>query len=312
MTYLCRLQTGFLTRPGVTPILLCSHKEFCKLKVTPITGALGAEIEGINLDDMSEGMRSEVEELFATYLVLAFRDQQMTPASLLKLTEKLGGPGETPYLGGLPDYPDVVPVVKEPDEKSPHTFGAGWHTDFTFQPKPPDRTLLYAVDTPPAGGDTLYSNQYLAYEALSDGMKDLMNGRQAIHSAVRSYGPRATLKDHMENMQISNDAEEPVTRLHPVIRAHPITSKPALWVNPTYTIAFEDMTEAESNPLLNYLNTLAVKPSFTCRVRWQPGTLTMWDNRCTQHCATSDYAGHRRECWRTTVAGDIPVAYRNP
>ena len=279
------------------------------MKVTQLTGALGAEVEGIDLSELSLSGKKEVDELFTEHLVLCFRNQSMTPASLSALTRQLGGPGETPYLGGLPDYPDVVPVVKEADEKSSNTFGNGWHTDFTFQRKPPARTLLYAVDTPPAGGDTLYANLYEAFSGLSPGMKAALIPLNAVHSAVRSYGPGAILKDQMENMRITNDDEEPTPRLHPVVRRHPVTGRPALWVNPVYTIRFEDMTEAESAPLLDFLNRQAVRPSFTCRVRWQPGTLTMWDNRCTQHCATADYRGHRRECWRTTVAGEVPVAW---
>ena len=205
--------------------------------------------------------------------------------------------------------PDVVPVVKEADENSPHTFGAGWHTDFTFQERPPAKTLLYAVDTPVAGGDTLYANLYAAYDALSEGMKTALKSLNAVHSATKSYGPQATLKNHLENMTIINDDQEPDTQIHPVICRHPVTKRPALWINPTYTIRFENMTQEESLPLLDYLNQLIVNPRFCCRVRWEPGTLTLWDNRCTQHCATSDYQGYRREMWRTTVAGQAPIAF---
>lgn len=279
------------------------------MKLTPISGKIGAEISGIDLKSMSKDEFQTVEAAFAQHLVLCFRDQQLTPEDLLELTQTFGGPGETPYLTGMPEWPDVVPVIKEANEKSPHTFGAGWHTDFTFQTRPPARTLLYAVDTPVSGGDTLYTNLHAAYDALSEGMKDALNGLNAVHSAVRSYGPRATLKNHMENMTINNDTQEPDTRIHPVITRHPVTELPALWINPTYTIRFEDMTEAESRPLLDFLNQHAVNPSFGCRVAWQPGSLTMWDNRSTQHCATSDYAGSRREMWRTTVKGESPVSF---
>lgn len=275
------------------------------LTITPIAGALGAEVHGVDLAHrLDEAVAEQIEQAFRDYLVLCFRDQQLDPASLSALTERLGGAGETPYLTGLEDFPDVVPIVKEAGERSPLTFGAGWHTDFTFQARPPARTLLYAVDVPPAGGDTLYTNLYRAYDALSPGMKRLLDGMTAIHSSTRSYGPQAKLKDHLEHMKIVNETEEPTTQEHPVIRTHPATGRKALWINPVYTIRFKDMSEAESVPLLNYLNEFAVNPSFTCRVRWQPGTLTMWDNRCTQHCATSDYQGHRREMLRTTVAGE--------
>jgi len=279
------------------------------MKITPLTGLIGAEVEGIDLKNMDQNTFDRVEAAFSKHLVLCFRDQELNPSQLLALTNQLGGVGETPYLAGLDDFPDVVAVIKEADESSPLTFGAGWHTDFTFQQQPPSRTLLYAVDTPATGGDTLYANLYAAYDALSDGLRASLNQMQAIHSAIRSYGPNATLKNHMENMTITNEAREPDTMSHPVIRLHPITRRPALWVNPTYTLRFADMTEKESAPLLHYLNQLAVSPSYSCRVTWKPGTLTMWDNRCTQHCATSDYQGKRREMWRTTVAGEQPLAY---
>lgn len=276
--------------------------------IRPLTGLIGAEITGLDLKNLDESSLAALDRAFADHLVLCIRDQSLTPADLMDLTHLLGGPGETPYLTGLKEYPDVVPVIKEADENSPHTFGAGWHTDFTFQERPPAKTLLYAVETPDAGGDTLYANMYAAYDALSDGMKAALNSLNAVHSATRSYGPQATLKNHLEHMTITNDDREPDTRLHPVIRMHPVTNRPALWINPTYTIRFENMTADESEPLLNYLNQLIVSPQFCCRVRWQPGTLTIWDNRCTQHCATSDYHGHRREMWRTTIAGETPMA----
>ena len=278
-----------------------------KLTITPLTGAIGAEITGLDLKSMSAEEESTLEQAFLDHLVVCIRDQELTPADLLDLTRQFGGIGETQYLTGLQEYPDVVALIKETDEKSPHTFGAGWHTDFTFQPLPPSRTLLYAIDVPPAGGDTLYCNLYRAYEMLSPGLSAALENMTTIHSAIRSYGPKASMKDHMENMTITNDVDTPTEMEHPAIRVHPVTGRKALWVNPVYTIRFKDMTEAESKPLLDYLNNLATNPSLTCRVNWQPGTLTMWDNRCTQHCATSDYRGHRREMLRTTVAGDAPI-----
>ena len=277
--------------------------------IRPLTGLIGVEITGLDMNDLDEVSLAELDRAFAKHLVLCVRDQSLSPSDLVNITNRLGGPGDTPYLTGLKEYPDVVPVVKEADENSPHTFGAGWHTDFTFQERPPAKTLLYAVDTPVAGGDTLYANLYAAYDALSEGMKTALKSLNAVHSATKSYGPQATLKNHLENMTIINDDQEPDTQIHPVICMHPVTKRPALWINPTYTIRFENMTQEESLPLLDYLNQLIVNPRFCCRVRWEPGTLTLWDNRCTQHCATSDYQGYRREMWRTTVAGQAPIAF---
>jgi len=276
------------------------------MRIHPLTGALGAEIENVDLNNLTDQTRKQIEIAFHEHLVLVFPGQSLTPATLLALTHELGGPGETPYLQGLPDYPDVVPIIKAASEQSPVSFGSGWHTDFTFQSEPPSRTLLYAQQTPPHGGDTLFTNLYLAYDALSEGLKNLLAPLNSLHSATRSYGPNSTLQNQLENMVITKETDEPPEQAHPVIRIHDVTGRPALWVNPTYTLRFENMTAAESKPLLDYLNQFVTQPSFTCRVRWQPQTLVMWDNRCTQHCATSDYHGHRREMLRTTVKGARP------
>ena len=279
------------------------------MEIIPIAKSLGAEVIGAQLFNMDVKTYSLIEKAFSRYLVLCFRDQQLGPGDLVNLATKFGGVGETPYLSGLKDYPDVVPIIKEPNEKSQHTFGSGWHTDFTFQKTPPARTLLYAVDVPPKGGDTLFANLQDAYESLSTGMQESLSRLRALHSAVRSYGPDASLKNHLENMIITNEKEEPGFESHPVIRKHPVTGKPSLWINPTYTIRFEGMTDQESQPLLDYLNNLIIEERFTCRVNWRKNSLVMWDNRCTQHSASSDYAGHRREMWRITTAGDTPANF---
>ena len=279
------------------------------MEIIPIAKSLGAEVIGAQLVNMDLKTFSSIEKAFSRYLVLCFRDQQLGPFDLVNLARKFGGVGETPYLSGLEDYPDVVPIVKEANEKSQHTFGSGWHTDFTFQKKPPARTLLYALDVPPKGGDTLFANLQDAYESLSTGMQESLSRLRALHSSIRSYGPNASLKNHLENMTITNEKEEPGFESHPVIRKHPVTGKPSLWINPTYTIRFDGMTDQESQPLLDYLNDLITEARFTCRVNWKRNSLVMWDNRCTQHSASSDYAGHRREMWRITTAGDTPVNF---
>ena len=279
------------------------------MEIIPIAKSLGAEVIGAQLVNMDVKTYSSIEKAFSRYLVLCFRDQQLGPCDLVNLARKFGGVGETPYLSGLEDYPDVVPIVKEANEKSQHTFGSGWHTDFTFQKKPPARTLLYALDVPPKGGDTLFANLQDAYESLSTGMQKSLSRLRALHSSIRSYGPNASLKNHLENMTITNEKEEPGFESHPVIRKHPVSGKPSLWVNPTYTIRFDGMTDQESQPLLDYLNDLITEARFTCRVNWKRNSLVMWDNRCTQHSASSDYAGHRREMWRITTAGDTPANF---
>ena len=235
------------------------------MRIHPLTGALGAEIENVDLNNLTDQTRKQIEIAFHEHLVLVFPGQSLTPATLLALTHELGGPGETPYLQGLADYPDVVPIIKAASERSPVSFGSGWHTDFTFQSEPPNRTLLYAQQTPPHGGDTLFTNLYLAYDALSEGLKNLLAPLNSLHSATRSYGPNSTLQNQLENMVITKETDEPPEQAHPVIRIHDVTGRPALWVNPTYTLRFENMTAAESKPLLDYLNQFVTQPSFTCR-----------------------------------------------
>ena len=179
------------------------------MRIHPLTGALGAEIENVDLNNLTDQTRKQIEIAFHEHLVLVFPGQSLTPATLLALTHELGGPGETPYLQGLADYPDVVPIIKAASERSPVSFGSGWHTDFTFQSEPPSRTLLYAQQTPPHGGDTLFTNLYLAYDALSEGLKNLLAPLNSLHSATRSYGPNSTLQNQLENMVITKETDEP-------------------------------------------------------------------------------------------------------
>ena len=279
------------------------------MEIIPIAKSLGAEVIGAQLVNMDVKTHSLIEKAFSRYLVLCFRDQRLGPDDLLNLARKFGGVGETPYLSGLENYPDVVPIIKEANEKSQYTFGSRWHTDFTFQKKPPARTLLYALDVPPKGGDTLFANLQDAYESLSTGMQESLSKLRALHSAIRSYGPDASLKNHLENVIITNDKEEPRFESHPVIRKQPVSGKPSLWINPTYTIRFDGMNDQESQPLLDYLNDLVTEERFICRVNWKRNSLVMWDNRCTQHSVSSDYAGRRREMRRITTAGDTPAGF---
>ena len=172
---------------------------------------------------------------------------------------------------------------------------------------PPSRTFLYAVDCPAVGGDTLFSNLYLAYESLSPGLQGLLEGVRAVHSSAGVYGEGSELDSQLENMKLRKDVGDALSALHPVIRVNPATGKFALWINPLFVSSFEAMSVEESQQILGYLNSIAVTPSYTCRVRWEKGTLVMWDNRCTQHCALSDYSGSRREMWRIEGEHEIPI-----
>src|SRR5260370_34693237 len=187
--------------------------------------------------------------------------------------------------------------------------GIAGHADTTYLPRPPLGTLLYAKETPSHGGDTLFANQYLAYESLSEGMRAMLGRLAGVNSAsLKRGGGRTTRHSNMSGMRVQGtDDAAAVEAVHPVVRTHPETGRKALYLNRSHTIRFEDMTEEESQPLIDYLADHAVRPEFTCRVRWAPGTLTVWDNRCTQHYAINDYTGQRRLMQRLTVGPEAPA-----
>jgi len=280
------------------------------MEVLPLSGPLGAEVWGVDLArGLDEGALGEVRAALAEHKVLAFRDQELTPAQHIALTERLGPVLRVPFVAPLPGHPEIIAVLKEAEERDIATFGGTWHSDFSFLEEPPSYTLLYALEVPPEGGDTIWADMENAYAALSDGMKELLAGLRAIHSGL-PYGtrhpPPTDLRVSASVEMARNDPAADTEVAHPAVRRHPETGAPALFVNPVYVSRFEDMTEAESRPLLDTLQAQATRAEMTCRLSWRPGTLAIWDNRCTQHLAVNDYDGHRRLLHRTTVAGERP------
>jgi taurine dioxygenase len=241
--------------------------------------------------------------------VLFFPDQKLSPDELLGITGRFGDVLRVPYVKGMDSHPDIIAVLKQADERRISTFGGTWHTDFSFLPEPPDATLLQAVELPPVGGDTIWANQYLAYESLSPGLQKLLDPLRAVHTGwphgTMGPGPDAAVSRSIEMARNDPSADQEV--LHPVVRVHPVTRRKALFVNPVYTQRFADMSVAESKPLLDFLGMHCTRPEFQCRLRWQDGMLVMWDNRSTMHLAINDYDGHRRLLHRTTVAGAVPL-----
>jgi taurine dioxygenase len=279
------------------------------LSIQPVTPELGAEVTGVDLKSVSDRDFTAIERAFAAYSVLFFRDQSLTLDDLLQITQRFGPVLRVPYLQGIASHPDVIAVLKEAEEKRISTFGGSWHTDFSFLAEPPARTLLCAVELPPVGGDTIWASQYLAYDALSDGMKALLDPLNAVHTGWPhgTMGPNPDVPVSRSIKMVRNDPSADREVLHPVVRVHPVTGRKALFVNPVYTQRFENMTGAESKPILDFLHQHNVRAEFCCRLRWRPGTLAMWDNRCLMHLAVNDYDGHRRLLYRTTIAGEIPA-----
>jgi taurine dioxygenase len=273
------------------------------LTVTPIAGALGAEVAGVDLSaELSDDVVADIRRAWLEHSVIFFRNQGLPPARLLTFARRFGQVLEYPFVRGLDDYPEIIPVVKLEHERS--NFGGVWHTDTAYLDAPPMGTMLIAREVPPFGGDTLFASGYRAYEALSDGMRDLLSGLYAVNSSAKAEVTK-TREDRVRD-SARDDARKEYNAEHPVVRTHPETGRKSLYVNVAHTQRFAGMTDEESAPLLNYLFQHQVRPEFTCRFRWEPGSMALWDNRCALHNPINDYHGHRRVMHRVTLAGDKP------
>jgi taurine dioxygenase len=280
------------------------------LTIERIAGALGAEVRGIDLTtDLTDHEVSALRAALLEHQVVFLRDQPYATEHLERLTVQLGGHGHTPFLESMDGHPGVVRVVREASE-SGFNFGGQWHSDWSFQPEPPAFTLLWSLEVPPHGGDTMWANMALAFDTLSPGLRETLSTLRAVHSAGWAYSSNGVLARtaSQRSMQIATSDEALAEHVHPVIVTHSETGRQALFVNPTYTVRFDGWSAADSAPLLQHLYAHATRDAFTCRFRWTPDTLAIWDNRVTQHNALNDYAGFRRELHRTTVAGNTPVS----
>jgi taurine dioxygenase len=278
------------------------------IDVDRIAGALGAEISGLDLTRaLDDDELASLRDALLDHKVIFLRDQPYATQHLERLTTQLGGHGDTPFLESMPDHPGVVRVVREASEAG-FNFGGAWHSDWSFQSAPPAFTLLWSLEVPAHGGDTMWCNQELAYQTLSPGLQAVLDDARVVHSAGRAYSSDGYLARSApgRSMRIATSDEALAEHVHPAITTHPETGHRALFVNPTYSVRFDGWSEADSAPLLQHLYTHSTRDAFTCRFRWTPNTLAIWDNRCTQHNALNDYAGHRRELHRTTVAGTPP------
>jgi taurine dioxygenase len=274
--------------------------------IEPLAGALGAEIQKVDVRKADPAMWNAIHEGFLKYSVLVFRDQELEPADLMRVGARFGEPCYYPFVTGIQGYPFIFEVVKEEDETV--NFGGNWHSDTTYLPQPPLATLLYALETPTHGGDTLFANTTAAYNALSEAMRALVDKLVGVNSAsLKVTGGRRKLHSPIGGMKVhdTEKADEHEAE-HPVARTHPGTGRRALYLSRSHTIRFRGMSEEESRPLIDFLQAHQIRPEFTCRVRWTPGTLTAWDNRCTQHCAVNDYHGQRRRMRRLTVGPETP------
>jgi len=276
--------------------------DYKHVEVKPVAGALGAEIHGVDLARLDDEIFAEIHHAFLENLVIFFRDQTITPDQQVAFSTRFAPIGYYPFLKGLPDHPAVIEVRKEPEDKL--NFGGVWHTDTAYLAKPPMGSVLYAKEIPKNGGDTMFANLYLAYETLSDPMKAILDGRKAVNSSRKGDAAAGRQKSVDENPKDASDVQTEST--HPVLRIHPETGRQALYVNRGHTVCFEGATPEESAPILEYLFEHQIRPEFTCRFHWAPGSIAIWDNRCALHYPLNDYHGQRRVMHRVTMEGDTP------
>ena len=274
------------------------------MDVQHLSPCLGSIIHGVDLQrPLTKKLSSKMRTIWLERQVIIFRSQALSSEQYLTFAQQLGTPDIYPFLNGLEGFPEITPVLKKETEKV--NFGGVWHSDTTYQSHPPMATMLYALELPPLGGDTLFANQVQAYEALSDGLKGTL-GKLKIVCRSDKAAVMATRADRIaeEGRDTSTDN---LVGIHPVVRTHPETGKKALFVNQAHSCHFEGWSMAESEGLLNFLYSHQIREEFQCRHVWQKGDVAIWDNRCTLHYPINDYYGYRRLLHRITLKGDRPV-----
>jgi alpha-ketoglutarate-dependent taurine dioxygenase len=277
---------------------------FERFEVFPITGALGADIRGVDLSAQPDDRTlQEIRRALAVHHVVAIREQRLTPPELKQVASRFGPFSGNPIHASMPGLEHIIRFVREPDDTG-KVIGEDWHMDLAWMPKPPGITMLYGEVVPPVGGDTCFTSLAQAYRALSPRLLQLLQGQAGVHSGKGVYAINA-IQSRLPLRTDALQAEETEVE-HPIICVHPATGERYLFVSSVLRRVM-GLTEDESRPIIKYLVDLATRPEFNCRVRWEPGTLTMWDNPCVLHTAINDYPGYRRVTYRTTIEGWAPV-----
>jgi len=272
--------------------------------ITPQPAPSGALVQGIDLRTaLSAGEVAQIRAAWLRHQVLAFPDQRLSLDDLERFAATLGPFGNDPYFGSVPGHPHIAQVRRDADETT-KIFAETWHSDWSFLSPPPQATLLYGNVIPPVGGDTLFANQYDAWDALAPELRALLRNRQGVHTAGVGYSRDGLYgeKDKGRSMAIRWDDSALGTQLQPMARVHPETGRTALYVSPGYTVGIDGMPDEEARPLLKRLFAHQVREEFVYRHRWQAGMLVLWDNRCLVHAATGGYQGHARLLHRITIA----------
>jgi alpha-ketoglutarate-dependent taurine dioxygenase len=296
-----------------------SASDYRHITALPLAAAMGAEIRGVQISRLTDSQFAEIEDALYRHKMIFLRGQDMSHDDQESFTLRFGEFGVDAYTTGAEGHRNVQPVIKEAETRTQLIFGSGWHTDSPFMQRPPAISMLFGADIPPYGGDTIWCNTVLAYQCLSDVMKQALAPLKVhmtaievvgeLHKEARAKQPKDG-KDGLAgfgDMELDIDSQKMVDGwFHPIVRTHPKTGEKALYVDHTYSHGIEGMTQAEADALLGFLKAHVAQPAFSCRLRWEPKTFAVWDNRICIHQAFNDYDGFRREMYRTTVHGEEP------
>lgn len=273
------------------------------VNIQALTPTIGAEIFNLDLSqDLDNAVCTQIKQAFLEHQVLFIRNQALLPEHIVTFARQFGSVGAYPFAEPLPDHPEVIAIIKEPHQKT--VFGGIWHTDSAYLETPSMASVLYAVEVPPLGGDTLFSNQQAAFAALDNATRTKLRTFHAVHSSAKNQ--HKLRNDHLTTGAMKQQQKPILEATHPVVRTHPVTGTESLYLSPAHTTRIVELSEDDSDSLLAELFSHALSDDFKCRVRWQQGTLAIWDNRCTLHYPINDYGGHRREMYRVTIDGDRP------
>lgn len=273
------------------------------MNISPSGQACGAAVTGVDLSQpLSDRSIADIRAAWLQHHVLSFSNQSLTDDDLERFTLCFGPFGEDPFIAPVPGREHIIAVQRGANETAP-LFAENWHTDWSFQERPPAGTCLYGITIPPTGGDTLFADQHAALQAMPDALREKLNGKLAIHSARNAYSPEGMYgeEDEGRSMDIRPSEDAKATQLHPIIRDHPETGEKGLYGSVGYIAGIENMAEQEALPLLMELYVWQTQDAFVYRHKWEENMLVMWDNRSVLHRATGGYEGHDRLLHRTTI-----------
>ena len=282
-----------------------------QISIRPVTPSIGVEISDVDLNALTQDAFSLIHQTWLSHKVIFIREQALGLDELCRFSQRFGELMQLPYIKPMDGFPNVIRVLKEADEINMGVFGGDWHSDFSFLDEPPMASILYASEIPASGGDTLWINMAQAWEALPTELREQVEGRMAIHSGT-PYGIRHAPEESTQfkgSIEIERNNPEADREIrHPAVCRHPETGEHMLFISPTYTTRIEGLDTTTSDALLASLYRHCTRPEFSCRFKWQAGTVAIWDNRNTMHYAVNDYDGHRRLMYRTTIKGHSPIA----